>query len=148
MKKKIVSIYLCILLMMPLIVMTASANEPPTTPILNGPTTGKYNEDLTYTFGSTDPDGDNISYCIQWGCDDPEVCIGPFPSGEEQTDSHKYDEGTFIIKVQATDINDAKSGWATLEISVPKIKGVNLFFLRFLYQYPNLLPLLQKILGL
>ncbi len=148
MKKKIISIYLCMLLMTPLIVMTASANEPPTTPILNGPTTGKIGDDLTYTFVSTDPDGDDIRYCIQWGCADPEICIGAYPSGEEQVASHDYAEGTYIIKVKAQDINDAESDWATLEISVPKIKGVNLFFLRFLNQYPTLFTLLQKFLGL
>jgi hypothetical protein len=148
MKKKIVSIYLCMLLMTPLIVMTASANEPPTKPIITGPTNGKTGDALSYTFVSTDPDGDDIRYCIQWGCTDPEVCIGPYHSGEEQAASHSYAEGTYIIKVKAQDINDAESDWATLEISVPKIKGFNLFFLRFIDQYPNLLQLLQKFLGL
>ncbi|MCK5301447.1 MAG: hypothetical protein KAJ21_06035 [Thermoplasmatales archaeon] len=148
MKKKILSIYLCMLLMAPFIVMTASANEPPTKPILTGPTNGKTGDELMYTFVSTDPDGDDISYCIQWGCTDPEVCLGPFPSGVEQSDSHSYAEGTYIIKVKARDANDAESDWATLEISVPKTKGIDLFFLRFLNQYPTLFTLLQKFLGL
>lgn len=148
MKKKIVSIYLCMLLIAPFIVMTVSANEPPSIPIITGPTNGKTGEDLTYTFVSTDPDGDDIRYCIQWGCADPEVCIGPFSSGEEQTTSHSYAEGTYIIKVKAQDINDAESDWGTLEISVPKIKGLSLFIIKLLDQYPNLFPLLQKFLGL
>ena len=136
------------LLMTPLIVMTASANEPPTKPIITGPTTGTVGDELKYTFVSTDPDGDDISYCIQWGCTDPEVCLGPYSSGVEQSDSHSYAEGTYTIKVKARDTNGAESDWATLEISVPKIKEINPFFLRFFEQYPNLFPLLQKFLGL
>ena len=60
MKKKIVSIYLFMLFIAPFIVMTASANEPPSIPIITGPTNGKTGEDLTYTFVSTDPDGDDL----------------------------------------------------------------------------------------
>jgi hypothetical protein len=148
MNKKIVSIYFCMLLMTPFIVMTASANEPPSIPTITGPINGKTGDDLTYTFVSTDPDGDEIRYCIQWGCTDPEVCIGPFPSGEDQTASHSYAEGTYIIKVKAQDINDAESDWGTLEISVPKINVINIFFIKLLDQYPNLFQLLHKFLGL
>ena len=148
MNKKIVSIYLFMLLMTSFIVMTASANEPPSMPVITGPTNGKTGEDLTYSFVSTDPDGDEIRYCIQWGCTDPEVCIGPFSSGIEQSASHSYAEGTYIIKVKAQDINDAESDWGTLEISVPKIKGFNFFIIKLLDQYPNLFPLLHKFLGL
>ncbi len=148
MKKKIVSIYLCMLLMTPFIVMTASANEPPSIPTITGPTNGKTGDELTYTFVSTDPEGDDINYCIQWGCTDPEVCIGPFPSSVEQTASHSYAEGTYTIKVKAQDVNGAESDWGILEISVPKNKGINFFIIKLLDQFPNLLPLIYKILGL
>ena len=146
--KKIISIYLCIILLFPLLAFNVSANEPPSLPNISGPTRAKEGEVLAYSFVSIDPEGDDISYCIQWGCTDPEVCLGPYSSGVEQSESHSYAEGTYTIKVKARDTNGAESDWATLEISVPKIKGINSFFLRFFEQYPNLFTFLQKFLGL
>ena len=147
MKKKIVSIYLCMLLITPFIVMTASANEPPSTPIIEGETEGRAGVEQEYTFVSTDPDGDDIFYEIEWGCGETNS-TDYHPSGETASFSHAYSEGTYTIRVRAIDINQSESNWGTLEITMPKIKVVNLFFLRFLDQYPNLFLLLQKILGL
>jgi len=128
--------------------MITSENFAPSTPFINGPTSGKQGDELEYMFVSTDPDGDDISYRIQWGCDDPEILIGPFPSGEEQSENHVYAVGDYTIKIKARDTNGAESDWGTLEISVPKIKTIITPFLRFLENHPNLIPLLRQILGL
>jgi len=124
-------------------------NIPPNTPEINGLTSGENGTEYEYTFVATDPNEDDISYCIDWGDDSGEETIGPFPSGEEQTSSHTWsDEGTYIIKVKVKDFYGAESEWAELEISMPKTKTTNSPFLTFLQNHPRLFPLLRQILGL
>ena len=67
MKKRTVSIYLCMLLIVPAFTITAVANEPPYAPIINGPTYGKTGTEYNYTFSTIDPDGDDVYYYIHWG---------------------------------------------------------------------------------
>ena len=115
----------------PLIAFNVSANEPPSLPDINGPIKAKEGEVLTYTFVSIDPEGDDISYCIQWGNDSPEICIGPFNSGEEQSNTHTYNKGEYTIKIKARDINGAESNWAYLDISIPKNNLINQLIMKF-----------------
>jgi hypothetical protein len=96
-------------------------NTPPEKPIITGQTNGKPVIDYEYKFVSNDPQGDNIEYCIKWGDNTSEVCIGPFPSGIEQTSSHMWtEEGTYMIRAKAKDIHGAESEWSTFEVSMPK----------------------------
>ncbi len=98
-------------------------SEPPLTPVINGPTSGNVGEEQVYTFNAIDPDGDNIYYCIDWGDNSNEVCIGPFPSGTEQTSSHTWnEEGTYIIRAKTRDIHNAESDWVNFEVTMPKNK--------------------------
>ena len=64
-----------------------------------GPIYGVIGQELTYTFVSTDPDGDWLDYYTIWGDNGQTNWNGPFPSGEDYTNSHTYKkEGTFTIK--------------------------------------------------
>ena len=136
-------------LMIPALSVTAIGNEPPTKPDIEGPTSGKPGVEYPYRLCSTDPDGDDISYCINWGDGSGEVCIGPFPSGQEATAKHTWsDEGTYTIKAKAKDTYGAESDWATLEVSMPRNKQFNSLFLRFLENHPHLFPILRQLLGL
>ena len=147
MKRKILVIYLCMLLMIPLFASTAMANEPPTAPTIDGPTSGKAGEPLTYTFTSTDPEGDDISYLVEWGCGESENSDF-VPSGEPVSISHTYVKGTYIISVIAMDINQAESDPSTLELTVPRARFVpNMFLFRFLQRFPNAFPILRQLLG-
>ena len=120
--------------------------EPPLTPNIYGATSGKTGENQIYKLKAIDPDGDNISYCIDWGDNSSEVCIGPFPSGVEQTTSHTWDEeGTYIIKTKAIDIHGAESDWATLTVSMPKTKIYNPI-IQLLFKVLERLPIFEKIL--
>ena len=69
---------------------------------------------------------------------------------ENTTDaSHVWDEkDIYIIRAKAKDSNDAKSDWATLEVSMPKNKAINTPFLQFLENHPRLFPLLRQLLKL
>ncbi len=126
-------------------------NNPPSAPEIDGPTSGKVGIKYDYILRSTDPDGDNVSYCIQWG-DNTEMCIGPFASGENVTANHTwFKRGVFTIKAQAKDTHGAVSDWGTLEVTMPKNKSFNFNFnmLSWLFErFPNAFPILRHLLGL
>jgi hypothetical protein len=97
-----------------------SSNDPPETPDIDGPASGKVGVEYDYTFVTTDPNGDNVFYCVDWDDDMGEVCIGPFASGDEVTVSHTWtEEGTYTVRVKAQDTEGAESAYATLDVTMP-----------------------------
>ncbi len=134
------------------ITMSNPGNNPPSTPVVNGPATGKPGEEYTCTFSSLDPDGDDIIYCIDWGDDTGEVCIGLYPSGEEVSLTHIYEEkGDYTIQVKAEDIYESESDWGELEVTMPKSKAFyHIFFLlEWIFErFSNAFPILRNILGI
>jgi hypothetical protein len=104
-------------------------NDPPNTPVITGVTSGKPGVEYEYTFISTDPNGDDIYYYIDWGDGKTEEWKGPYASGEEITLKHTWSKkGTYVIKAKTKDTYDAMSGWGTLEISMSKPSFFNTFF--------------------
>ena len=119
-------------------------NNPPITPTIAGPSNGKIGETYTYTFSTTDPDDDEITYYVNWGDDTNSGWIGPYSSGEQLNLSHCWDEkGTYSIRVKAKDVFDAESDWTTLEVSMPKNKPINTLFLNILENHPHMFPILR-----
>jgi PKD repeat protein len=121
-------------------------NYPPDTPEIEGKRKYKVGEGglHPYTIYSKDPDGDDISYIIDWGCGSI-IEIGPYSSGENITInvSIPLRKGTYIVfKIRAIDIYGADSNWAILEVSVPRT--------RVSYQWLNDLierfPFLERLL--
>jgi thiol-disulfide isomerase/thioredoxin len=104
-----------------------TVNNPPTTPTIDGPTSGTPGTAYTYTFSSTDPEGDDVYYCVNWSDGTGEVCIGPFPSGEEVTATHTWlEQGTYVITVKAHDIYDAESDPGTLEVTITQESSIQI----------------------
>ncbi len=94
-------------------------NNPPEKPTINGPTSGEAGKSYTYTAVSTDPDGDKIFYCFNWG-DGNEICTDLYPSGQQASASHTWEsKGDYTITVKATDEHGAESEPATLKVSMP-----------------------------
>ena len=125
-------------------------NTPPTPPEIIGPSVGKVGISYNWTFMSTDLDGDDITYYVDWGdeCGGAEY-HGPYPSGEEITLSHTYYYGsTFIINAMAIDKNYAESDWTYFELTIQRNKQLNTFFLKLLESFPNVFPILRYILRL
>ena len=83
MKKKMICLTIAMLLMIPLfsLTATATANNPPLPPTIDGPPTGKPGTTYEYEFCGEDPDQDDIIICVDSGDDTGEICVGPFPSG-------------------------------------------------------------------
>ena len=127
-------------------------NQPPSTPTIDGPTEGTAGEQYTYEVCSTDPEEDDIIYCFDFGDDSGEICIGPFTSGTCQTIDYTWaEEGTYVVKVKATDVYGDASDWATLEVVMPMSKTFNFNFpiLNWLFErFPNAFPILRQLLGL
>lgn len=96
-------------------------NRPPSTPIIDGPSSGKPGRMYYYTIIASDPDGDAISYTIDFG-DGTTLENGPLPPGSDFTVSHMWSKGTYTMKVKASDVYGAESEWGTLEISIPRTR--------------------------
>jgi hypothetical protein len=123
--------------------VAAPSNLPPFTPTITGPTKLKPNRNYDFTFSTTDPDGDDIFYYVDWGdgtFTDWTASTGPL------TLTHKWTEkDTFTIKCKAKDIYDAESDWGTLDVSTPRSR---ISMLRLLDIFPNAFPILRMLLGL
>ncbi len=113
-------------------------NSNPFPPIITGQDKGETNKEYEYKFISIDPEGDDITYCINWGDNTSEVYIGPHPSNEEISTTHTWSEkGNYTIKAKAIDIYGAESNWSILELTIPKA-----------YIYYSSTPIVQKLINI
>ena len=127
----------------------AEGSHPPVKPdILEGPNSGVANKEYAYIASTTDPDGDKLYYRFDWGDNSFSGWIGPYPSGENATASHKWEEkGKYEIRVKAKDEHGVQSEWSDpLPVSMPRSKLINMSFLRFLENHPYMFPLLRYVL--
>jgi PKD domain len=122
---------------------------PPLKPTINGPTTGKVNNEYTYTSSTTDPDGDNVYYFWDWGDGNNSGWLGPYGSGVTAGVTHKWTvKGSYSIRVKAKDTSGAESPWSDpLPITMPyAYKSILQQFLDWLFQrFPNAFHLLRYI---
>jgi hypothetical protein len=124
-------------------------NDCPNIPIINGKTSLKQYSIGTYTVNSTDPDGNDLYYYIDWGDGQAEEWIGPYASGVDAEIKHKWANlGTITIKAKSKDVFDEEGDWGTFEVTIPRNKLVYNAVPRFLQQLPNAFPILRHILGL
>jgi len=103
-------------------------NHPPNKPDKpSGCTSGVSGKKYDYKTSTTDPEGENIYYYWDWGDGSNSKWLGPYQSGQEVTESHKWDsQGDFQIRVKAKDVNNAESDWSKLSVSIPKLKYKNI----------------------
>ena len=158
MKGKIIA--LCVLALVTIPVLTATANEikaldaNTNRPIITGPTNGIITKTYEYKVTYIDPQGDDVYYKIIWG--DCKIIMndGPHKSGEEVVFSHKWCEvctgpGEYTIRVQATDDNGQKSNWGTLDVTMHPFKirkTHNLLLMNFLENLLDRFPILEILL--
>jgi hypothetical protein len=123
------------------------ANHPPITPTLNGPTSGKSGVSYNYTITTEDPNGDKITYYIDWGDETNNIFIGPYDSGEVVTVPHKFPKkGSYTIKAKAIDSKGEESDWATLTVSMTKDKSAISFPLELIHRVKDALLEIKYIL--
>jgi hypothetical protein len=133
---------------------TTMASQPPTTPDIDGPPSGKAGVSYNYNFVAVEPDGDDVYYRIEWG-DGSAVTkwIGPYSSGQNAIFSHTFtNRGLLIIKCQAKDSHNSMSDWGQLEVTMPTVTSYipSLFFKlieRLMERFPHAFPILNQLLG-
>lgn len=116
-------------------------NVPPNTPTIDGPLKVGKDVQADYTFSTTDPDGDSVSYFVDWGDGTNTGWITATTASHTWTKKAKYQ-----ITCKARDNFYAESGIATLEIQVPRSRTADILYL-FFERYPNAFPLLRAIFG-
>jgi hypothetical protein len=121
---------------------------PPNTPTISGPTKLKPNQNKEFTFTTTDPNGDQIYYYIDWGDGTTTDWQGPYESGYQLKLSNRWTyKAKFTIKCKAKDINGQESDYGILDISTPRSRILNANFLILLENHPKLFQILQKLLN-
>ncbi|MFA5103410.1 MAG: choice-of-anchor D domain-containing protein [Candidatus Thermoplasmatota archaeon] len=87
-------------------------SHPPLTPVISGETFGYLKMNITFTFTTTDPDGDPVFYRVDWDDNTPVNWTGPYPSGGVVTVEHSWNmTGSKNISVQAKDGYNCSSSW-------------------------------------
>jgi hypothetical protein len=130
--------------------VTISQHEPPSPPVIDGPTQGKAGIAYLYTFVSTNPDENNVFYWIEWGDGSQIEWAGPYTAGQLMTNNHTFiQKGAYTIKAKAKDIDGVESDWTTLQVTMPKTGSLlfNSFLQQLFRQLPNVFPLFQYLLG-
>jgi hypothetical protein len=126
------------------------ANDPPVTPTIIGSTSGKPDQEYEYKIKSTDPNGDQVYYCIEWGDGDKVEWNGPYNTNQEITISHTWDkQGTYIIKARAKDVWNYESQWGTLTVTMPRDRITNNFiFEKLIDIFKNLQYFMSRFRGI
>lgn len=88
-------------------------NLPPSVPAAPaGPAVIGISQSGAYAASATDPNGDNVRYTFYWG-DGAQNTSGWVASGTPASLSHAWTaEGTYSVKVMATDVWGASSAWS------------------------------------
>jgi hypothetical protein len=121
-------------------------NQPPSAPTIDGPTNGGPGYNLWYEFNSSDPDGDDVRFHIDWG-DGNEEWTDYVPQSSDKTLPHTWVEtGTYIITAYAEDTLGNIGLSATFTVVIPRNKAIINPFLNWLQCHPSLFPLLQKLI--
>jgi hypothetical protein len=96
----------------------------------NGPSNGMPYFNYKYKASTTDPDGDQIFYKWDWGDGEITDWIGPFDSGVQVEEKHRWNEkGTYEIKVKAKDEIGAETGWSeSITVKISFSRSRNRFF--------------------
>jgi len=94
--------------------VTITSNRPPNTPAIpTGPSSAPKDSGCYFTSISNDPDGDGVSYRFDWGNGDTSDWTQWVPSGYPGGAMQAYPcSGTFQVRAQARDANEARSAWS------------------------------------
>jgi len=114
-------------------------NNPPSKPKIDGQTCGKPGVEYEYTFVSTDLEGHDIRYFIDWYSSGDYIVTPYYPPEEKLTLPYTWPiKGTFTISAMAQDSYGAESENGTLTVTMPRYKIIlhNTFFLQLFKSFP------------
>ena len=99
------------------------SNTPPNIPTINGPIIAKPNTNLDYNVVTSDYDGDDIFYYIDWGDGTFTGWLGPFETSKTVVINHTWPQKIklYIVRCKAKDVHGAQSDWGYLPVVVDVI---------------------------
>ena len=99
-------------------------NQPPSPPDIDAPASIWVKEEVTICLYSVDPEGDNISYYIEWGDGTSDGWTDYITPGIGFAIKHKWDKVNWdnILRAKAKDIHGNESDWNSLPIPIFKSK--------------------------
>jgi PKD repeat protein len=105
-------------------ITVSKANNPPTKPIINGPTIGFNDTSYGFTVKSSDSDNDNIQYIFNWG-DGETTTTGFIANGTSASQTHSWKTyGEYTISVKASD-GGTESGSSTHKIIISQLLPID-----------------------
>ena len=125
-------------------------NHAPNAPTIDGPRRVMVGVHYKWSFNSTDPDGDNITYYVDWGdeCGGAQW-YGPYPSSEKVEIGHTYtSKNILLINSLAVDENGAESNRTYFEVTISKSSSIDFIFIPLLERFPHAFPILRYLLDL
>jgi len=125
-------------------------NHAPIAPTIDGPRHVRLDVEYKWSFNSTDPDGDNITYYVDWGdeCGGAQW-YGPYPSSEKVEIGHTYtSKNILLINSLAVDENGAESNRTYFEVTISKSSSIDFIFIPLLERFPHAFPILRYLLDL
>lgn len=133
--------------------VTIVENLPPVKVSIDGSKWGFGGVEYDFTFVSTDPEGYDLYYRINWDDGHDTGYIGPYSSGETITLSHSWkNKGEYWIKAWVKDEFGGESSQASYIINIltnaNKQKTTNLIFNQIIEKVLNHFPRLVRLLGL
>jgi hypothetical protein len=160
MKNKKTCLLILILLLIPsypILANEAFQSQAPNPPHISGPSHGKIDKTYNYSIFTTDPQGDDVYFQIDWGdCNIVKEWIGPFASGQTFECGHCWSGIDFpggcnlTVKARAKDEHDHMSEWSEFRVVMSKIHGRSYFDITMtpiLFMFIKLLNFLGKFVN-
>lgn len=110
--------------------------QPPSNPMLSGPSKIKTGETAVFEARSSDSDSQKVYYLFDWDDGSTSNWLGPFNESEECTASHFWSEqATYTVRVKAKDKTGLESEWSSQVIETPLNKLFqNSLFLKMIFE--------------
>ncbi len=127
-------------------------NQPPSIPIIEGPSKIKKEEYCWYNLTFNDPDETHVYLYVHAFGLESGIWWGPYPDeyGIQNLYFYWTEEGDYTVKAKTKDPYGAESNWAILNVTVEKTKAIqnfitSLFFEKLIYRFPFFEKILNQI---
>lgn len=135
-------------------IITIVKNQVPEKPTITGKHIGFGGKEYEFSFLSTDPDGHDILYKVDWDDGKDTGWMGPYSSGESITLNHSWNrKGEYWIKAWAKDVMGDQGGQGMFKINILTNKAKtapvykNMVFFRILENLISRFPLIINLIN-
>lgn len=121
-------------------------NVAPQDPVIAGAMKVRVRQQVEYHVVTSDINGDDVFYFIDWDDGTYTEWIGPFGSNEEISLVHTWDtRGSYRIRARSKDVHGHESDWTTYEVSIVWVHQVPLGFRLYFSNHPFLFRFFSMI---